>query len=500
MKIGTVIAASVISGIEAKLDLENPEDLKVGYPVIIEGKKYDFYCIVKDVYNPSSEIIEKVASVEDVERLMPISMHNPSAIFSRASLRAIQIIDKADNRLCEPETIPQYLAQVRMAEKEDVEKIYIPTRNSMSIGSLRGVADFEIQIDFDRLTEKPFGIFGRTGVGKSILCKIICNSILAKNISSVLIFDMHGEYGIFSKTDSTQGIKYFFPESVEMFALEHSSNKDAKPFLIDSREIRVEDIIVAFQDLTPPMIDTLYIINKKRTQPLLTAIKDATAEEYETIHPSALQALQRRISRLDRFEFVREGSDTFAQLLGLIKARKSIVLDFGKYGRDAMAYLFLANIIGRRLYDEYSEKEYPRLVIFLEEAHKFLAPEVAHYSIFERLARETRKFNLILALIDQRPSRISEEVRSQLANRLILSIKESGDASAALEGVSDRAVWQGIIGTMPLRTVLVLGDAIRVPTVIDVMDYKKIKFSLPKTNIEDIDEIAKQSEKIFSFK
>jgi hypothetical protein len=385
---------------------------------------------------------------------------------------------------------------VRTAEKGDVDKIYTKNEHTMDVGTLRGVPEFEIPLIYEKLTEKPFAIFGRTGMGKSILCKIVCNSILTKNVSSVFIFDMHSEYGTFSKTDNTPGLNFFFPEKVEMFTLD-PGNREAKPFIIDSKNIRPEDIIIAFQDLSSPMIDALYIINRKRKNDLISEIKNATIEKYPNVHPSALQALQRRIMRLNRFGFVMEGNDTFNQMITLIKNGKSIVLDFGKYGRDAMSYLFIANIIARRLYNEYSEKDYPRLVLFLEEAHKFLAPGIAGYTIFDRLARETRKFNLILALIDQRPSRIDEEVGSQLANRLILSMKEPSDVESALAGVPDKTLWKDIVVSVPARTLLLLGDAIRVPTVVDIMDYNKMRTSLNKFNKKDIDEIAKHSGKIF---
>jgi hypothetical protein len=46
-KIGEVISASVSGGLAAKLELDNPENLRIGYPVIVEGKKYSFYCIVE---------------------------------------------------------------------------------------------------------------------------------------------------------------------------------------------------------------------------------------------------------------------------------------------------------------------------------------------------------------------------------------------------------------------------------------------------------------------
>src|SRR5438093_12401363 len=110
-----------------------------------------------------------------------------------------------------------------------------------------------------------------------------------------------------------------------------------------------------------------------------------------------------------------------------------------------MVYLFVANLLSRRLFDLYTEKneEFPRLVLFLEEAHKFLSPEIAPYAhTFSRLARETRKFNLILARVDQRPSRIPDEVRSPPAHRLVMSLKEPSDVEAAVAGVPDQKVLE----------------------------------------------------------
>ena len=38
MKIGEIVAASVIEGLVAKLQLGNPEELKIAFPVIVEGR------------------------------------------------------------------------------------------------------------------------------------------------------------------------------------------------------------------------------------------------------------------------------------------------------------------------------------------------------------------------------------------------------------------------------------------------------------------------------
>jgi DNA helicase HerA-like ATPase len=509
--IGEVVSASVLSGLEVKLALDNPEDLRIGYPAIVEGKKYDFYCMVHDIINEKMDIAERLAGSQLKESVVPVtSMHEGyggKIFYSKAKLKPIQLIEKGSGKLSEPETIPPYFSEARHAIKNDVEKLYKVTPNSAPIGSLRGVAKFDVNIDFGKLVEKPFGIFGRTGSGKSIFNKILCTSILARNRASVLIFDMHSEYGIYSKTDNTEGLKFYFPEKVEIFSLD-PENKEGKPFIISPREIRPADIIVAFQDLSGGMVDALFAVNRHRGDlDLITAIQNADPEDFREaeLHPASLSALQRRITRIDRFKFIRETEkEAFNIIQSLVKAGKSIVLDFGRYGTNQMAYLFVANVFARRFFDLYTEhnEEFPRLVIFLEEAHKFLEPGIASFTIFDRLARETRKFNLILALIDQRPSRIDDEVRSQLANRLVLSLKEPSDVSSALAGVPDRSTWENIVGTIPPRTVVVFGDAIRVPTVIDVMHYdaenvKKGIIGLSKDlDSTDLERIAEKADEI----
>ena len=91
-----------------------------------------------------------------------------------------------------------------------------------------------------------------------------------------------------------------------------------------------------------------------------------------------------------------------------------VVLEFGVYGNNIDAYLLVANLLTRRIYDRYvrmSEQasgnatQEPRpLVITIEEAHKFLSPAIARNTIFGNIAREMRKYNVTLLVVDQRPS------------------------------------------------------------------------------------------------
>ncbi len=482
MKIGEIVAASVIDGLVAKLQLHNPEELRIAYPVIVEGARYDFFCLVEDVLNEPSDIADQLAgsTISDVIVPRPETHegYGGPIFYSKAKLRMIQLVDRETKKLSEPQTIPPYFSACRHAVREDVERIYEVTETSATLGTITGVEPFFVQLDMKKLVEKPFAIFGRNGV--------------------------------FSATDNTEGLKFFFPGKVEILSLD-PKNKEARPFVLDPREITPEDLIVALQDLTSPMVDTLYEIAKGRAgRDLISTIKEASMEVLgsERAHEMSLQGLKRRIGRLDRLPFLKEtkeGKDAFHHILAAIREGKSVVLDFGDYGTDQMVYLFVANILSRRLFELYTERneEFPRLVLFLEEAHKFLSPEIAPYAhTFSRLARETRKFNLILALVDQRPSRISDEVRSQLANRLVMSLKEPSDVEAALAGVPDKKMWENIIAKLPLRTVAVIGDAIRIPTVIDVLDYdnENVREHIIGTKAVDegrIREIAKRADDVF---
>ena len=69
--------------------------------------------------------------------------------------------------------------------------------------------------------------------------------------------------------------------------------------------------------------------------------------------------------------------------------------------------------------------------LMLEEAHRYVQNDndinILGYNIFERIAKEGRKFGVILDLITQRPTELSETVISQCTNFLIFKITHPSD-------------------------------------------------------------------------
>ena len=88
-----------------------------------------------------------------------------------------------------------------------------------------------------------------------------------------------------------------------------------------------------------------------------------------------------------------------------------------------------------RILFKFSKRMNPRgsmpIHIMLEEAHRYVQRdndlEILGYNIFERIAKEGRKFGIIMDLITQRPTELSETVLSQCSNFIIFKLNHPTD-------------------------------------------------------------------------
>lgn len=88
-----------------------------------------------------------------------------------------------------------------------------------------------------------------------------------------------------------------------------------------------------------------------------------------------------------------------------------------------------------RILFKFSKRMNPRgampIHIMLEEAHRYVQTdrdiEILGYNIFERIAKEGRKFGIIMDLITQRPTELSETVLSQCSNFIIFKLNHPTD-------------------------------------------------------------------------
>ena len=105
----------------------------------------------------------------------------------------------------------------------------------------------------------------------------------------------------------------------------------------------------------------------------------------------------------------------------------------------------------------------------IEEAHRFIKNETNYgavgYNIFERIAKEGRKFGMLLGISSQRPSELSKTVVSQCSNFIVHRVQNPDD----LQYISKMVPYinQNMIERLTyLQTgnALVFGSAINLPT------------------------------------
>ena len=111
-------------------------------------------------------------------------------------------------------------------------------------------------------------------------------------------------------------------------------------------------------------------------------------------------------------------------------------------------------------------------MITIEEAHKFLDPRVASQTIFGQIAREMRKYNVSLLVIDQRPSMIESEVMSQIGTRVTCLLDNERDIDAVLSGTSGKSGLKEVLARLETKQqALILGHAVPMPIVVRPEDY-----------------------------
>jgi DNA helicase HerA-like ATPase len=181
-----------------------------------------------------------------------------------------------------------------------------------------------------------------------------------------------------------------------------------------------------------------------------------------------------------------------------------VILEFGRFD-DFTAYILVANLLSRRIHTKYrenAEREMggevapPRpLVITIEEAHRFLNTEISSRTIFGRIAREMRKYNVTLLVIDQRPSGIDGEVMSQLGTKITCLLDDERDIDSVLTGTSGKSELKSVLSKLETKQqALIFGHAVPMPVVIRTREYGTAE-SYKELGFLEAAELKKKTEK-----
>jgi uncharacterized protein len=506
--LGVVVSGSLTKGIEVRLDgSASVEDMAVGRYVTIQGNRQRFFGMITDV--TLGVVDERITqSPPDFSDPFIAEVLGGTSTYGMLHIQPYLTLGADIKVIEEPrpvKTVPSHFASVVLASEQDMEMIF--GKEDSETFFIGNPLDMETKLclNLEKFVTRSNGIFGKSGTGKTFLTRILLIGMLQKSKAVNLIFDMHSEYGWAGTREGgppVKGLKQLFGSKVAVFTLDEESSRRRQvstDFVvrIGYDEITPEDISIlrSTLNLTELAVEAAYQLRRKFGKTWVRQVLELNEDDIQTqvagtnIHESSLQSLKRGLGTIGRLGFVDSEAheDAVGKILEYLGRNMNVVLEFGRY-RDTTAYLLVANMLSRRIYDRYqrlmeeaiasnNESLKPRpLVITIEEAHKFLNTEVAGKTVFGTIAREMRKYNVSLLVIDQRPSGIDEEVMSQLGTKITCLLDNEKDIDSVLAGISGKNELKSVLARLaPKQQALIFGHSVPMPVAFQPREYGSVE-------------------------
>lgn len=428
-------------------------------------------------------------------------------------------------------TYPEINSKVYLADGKALSIIMNSLENEitsdkrLTIGKYASNQDVLAILDGNKFFQRHAMIVGSTGSGKSFTVANILEKANELPYANLIVFDLHGEYNELSYakqikiSDNDDGLHiplwFFNYEEIHSLFIESSegtSTNQRAAVIKYILEQKKEYIKNNMSDLSPEIItaDTPIPFSAKKMKEYLeeeNIKEELTGELYKggdkkgqekTKQGQYYGKLTNLITRLQtkmddkKYSFVFNEKETIEsnyinkfidQILNNDKKIK--VIDLSEVPSDMLPIII--GVVTRLVYEVQfwmtpKEKETRHPFAFIcDEAHLYMprdttkmkAVENKSLEIFEKIAKEGRKYGVSLVIVSQRPAELNSTIISQCNNIVCLKITNDRDKSAVATMLTDSLV--GLVETLPNLDVgecIVIGDSIKLPTKI-ILDKPK---------------------------
>ena len=166
--------------------------------------------------------------------------------------------------------------------------------------------------------------------------------------------------------------------------------------------------------------------------------------------------------------------DEYIKRIQINGNKKSQIVNFNLEDVDDRFARTVVKIFGR-MFMKYTRSLENRasfpIHMILEEAHRYVIEnddkKLLGYNIFERIAKEGRKYGLIMDIITQRPTDLNENVISQCANFLIFKINHPADLEYIAKSVPNMS--EDVVEkqkTLQSGTCVAFGRIFKIPMIV----------------------------------
>jgi len=365
-------------------------------------------------------------------------------------------------------------------------------------------------------------IGGSAGAGKSWTTAKIIEQVAGLKSANSIIFDLHGEYSPLVG-DGIEHFKVAGPGDVESgktiadgsiylpywllsyealvsLFVDRSDQNAPNQAMIIAREVNVaktkylqdgghQDVLDNFTIDSPVPFDLAS---------LLVSLNDINVEQVPGARAGSTKAgefngkLSRMISRLEnkvsdrRLGFLFQGGGDVLQFDYLNRLADALlgssgengtggvkIIDFSEVPSDVLP--LIVSLVARLSFSIQQwtpmDKRHP-IALMCDEAHLYIpnrnladsADEIS-IKIFERIAKEGRKYGLSLVVISQRPSEVNKTILSQCSNFVAMRLTNSDDQGVIKKLLPDSlGSFSDILPTLDTGEALVVGDASLLPS------------------------------------
>ena len=382
--IGYLVGGGLKENLKVRLTVPSQQVQEGGF-VVIESGEWLFYGLVTDLQLGATD--PRFADEQSEQRLpsgLAKLLHGQTLFTNLEILPALMLergpdLDSPDYSRWREEidlklreeprplpvkTVPPHHASVRMASPGDIAEIFgDPEKKQNFIIGYTREQGHPVCIDLDRFVQRSSGIFGATGTGKSFLTRIILAGLIHHDRTSLLVFDMHNEYGYDDIASDTQakvvGLRTKFPARVRVVGLGQGATIRGQPpdfnLEIAMGDIQPEDIELLTRELnlketTPTTLDALYTSFRSEWFAQFKAMRKGAVVEDENgkkvpapdsvaawaletgVNVMAAEGLHDKMRRLFNTEYIVDNpaADTVSEIIKALEAGQHIVLSFGK--------------------------------------------------------------------------------------------------------------------------------------------------------------------------
>ena len=398
-------------------------------------------------------------------------------------------------------------------EEEDNERI--------SIGRFTLYGSCLAYLNGNRFFQRHAMIVGSTGSGKSWTTAKLLEQMLNLPYPNAVLFDIHGEYSALmrkeirkikiaelSDTKTTRGIRsnvlylpYWLLEYEDFISVLGFTSARAAPiqsvfigdavldakkkYVENEKQIPLPDKITVDSPIPFEISNVLEHlktqaerygeesaggsgrVNKERILGIIERINSRIQDPRLAFMFGApkkchkLEWLEEMVSEMN------SGVSSKASSKGGVK-----IIDFSKISSEfipLVAGLIAHVIFSSRVWAE--EKRQHPMAIICDEADRYMAPRMRRDAgiigtgvVFDRIAKEGRKYGIGLVVICQRPAEINNAIVSQCNNIIVMRLPNIDDQRAVRGLLSDDFVhFDDLVPILGVGEALVIGDAVKLP-------------------------------------